>query len=86
MPTTSSTTPMDITRAVVASFDRCESERLRQIMESLAAHLHAFATEVELTEGEWEAGSGSSRDGPHHGRPPAGVHSVVRRSRSIDAH
>ena len=56
MPTTSSTTPMDITRAVVASFDRCESERLRQIMESLAAHLHAFATEVELTEGEWEAG------------------------------
>ncbi len=56
MPTTSSTSPMDITRAVIASFDRCESERLRRIMESLAAHLHAFATDVELTQGEWEAG------------------------------
>jgi hydroxyquinol 1,2-dioxygenase len=56
MPATSSTSPMDITRAVIASFDRCESERLRRIMESLAAHLHAFATEVELTQGEWEAG------------------------------
>jgi hydroxyquinol 1,2-dioxygenase len=56
MPTTSPTTPTDITRAVVASFERCESERLRLIMVSLATHLHAFATEVELTQAEWEAG------------------------------
>jgi catechol 1,2-dioxygenase len=56
MLTTRSTTPMDITRTVVASFDRCESERLRRVMQSLALHLHAFATEVELTQEEWEAG------------------------------
>jgi hydroxyquinol 1,2-dioxygenase len=58
MLTAASTTPMDITRTVVASFDRCESERLRRVMQSLALHLHAFATEVELTQEEWEAGIG----------------------------
>jgi protocatechuate 3,4-dioxygenase beta subunit len=47
---------MDITRAVIASFDRCDDERLRRVMQSLAVHLHAFATEVELTPEEWEAG------------------------------
>jgi hydroxyquinol 1,2-dioxygenase len=56
MLTSGSTTPTDITRTVVASFDRCESERLRRVMQSLALHLHAFATEVELTQEEWEAG------------------------------
>ena len=56
MPTIGPTTPMDITRAVVASFDRCDDERLRRVMQSLAIHLHAFATEVELTREEWEAG------------------------------
>jgi hydroxyquinol 1,2-dioxygenase len=56
MLTARSTTPMDITRTVVASFDRCESERVRRIMQSLALHLHAFATEVELTQAEWEIG------------------------------
>ena len=53
---TGPTTPADITRAVVASFDRCESDRLRRVMQSLALHLHAFATDVELTQEEWEAG------------------------------
>jgi hydroxyquinol 1,2-dioxygenase len=56
MLTAGSTTPTDITRTVVASFDRCESERLRRVMQSLVLHLHAFATEVELTQAEWEAG------------------------------
>ena|SRR5438034_5477558 len=56
MLTAGSTTPLDITRAVVASFDRCESERLRRVMQNLALHLHAFATEVELKQEEWEAG------------------------------
>ena len=55
MLTAGSTTPTDITRTVVASFDGCESERLRRIMQSLALHLHAFATEVGLTQEEWEA-------------------------------
>src|SRR4051812_49173658 len=49
------TTPADITAAVEASFDRCADPRLREIMQALVRHLHAFATEVRLTEGEWRA-------------------------------
>jgi catechol 1,2-dioxygenase len=41
---------------VVASFERADGERLRVLAESLARHLHAFATEVELTQREWEEG------------------------------
>ncbi len=46
----------EITEAALASFDQCSDERLRRLMRSLVAHLHAFAEEVELTEAEWEAG------------------------------
>ena len=38
---------------VVASFDGAGSPRLRQLMQALARHLHAFAREVRLTEEEW---------------------------------
>jgi catechol 1,2-dioxygenase len=48
--------PEDITAAAVASFDRCPDPRLREIMQSLVRHLHAFAIEVGLTEREWETG------------------------------
>ena len=50
------TTPADITAAAVASFAACPDERLRQLIERLTFHLHAFATEVGLTLDEWEAG------------------------------
>lgn len=43
----------DLTETVVASFDRSQSERYRQIMQSLVRHLHVFASEVQLTEEEW---------------------------------
>src|SRR3954470_4012078 len=46
----------DLTQAVVASFDRAKSERFKTIAESLVTHLHAFATDVQLTEAEWFAG------------------------------
>src|SRR2546423_5618825 len=49
------TTPEDITAAVVASFDGCTDGRLREVMQGLARHLHAFATEVRLSQDEWEA-------------------------------
>jgi hydroxyquinol 1,2-dioxygenase len=49
------TTPADITAAVIASFDAADNPRLRELMQALARHLHAFATEVELTEDEWRA-------------------------------
>jgi catechol 1,2-dioxygenase len=47
------TTPEDLTRAAVASFDGCGDERLRVLLESLVRHLHAFAVEVGLTQEEW---------------------------------
>lgn len=50
------TAPADITAAVIASFERAEDERLRTLAQSLARHLHAFATEVSLTQREWEEG------------------------------
>jgi protocatechuate 3,4-dioxygenase beta subunit len=54
--TSARTTPADITAAVVASFDGCDDARVRDIVQSFARHLHAFATEVDLTQAEWEAG------------------------------
>lgn len=45
-----------LTDEVLASFAGAASSRLRQIMESLVAHLHAFAREVRLTQSEWENG------------------------------
>jgi hydroxyquinol 1,2-dioxygenase len=47
------TTPADITAKATASFERCADPRLRELMQALVRHLHAFATEVSLTEDEW---------------------------------
>lgn len=41
---------------VVASFENTEDPRLKQLMQSLTRHLHAFIREVRLTEEEWNAG------------------------------
>jgi hydroxyquinol 1,2-dioxygenase len=45
-----------LTNAVLASFDGAKTERFKTIAESLVKHLHAFATEVQLTEEEWFKG------------------------------
>jgi hydroxyquinol 1,2-dioxygenase len=50
---TERTTPADITASVVERFEACEDARLREIMQSLARHLHGFASEIGLTEEEW---------------------------------
>jgi protocatechuate 3,4-dioxygenase beta subunit len=47
------TEPDDITEAVIASFSDGGNERLCSLMRSLAAHLHGFIRENELTEAEW---------------------------------
>jgi catechol 1,2-dioxygenase len=52
------TAAAEITAAAVASFDSCDDPRLREIMRSLVRHLHAFASEVQLTEDEWMAAIG----------------------------
>jgi catechol 1,2-dioxygenase len=44
-----------VTAQAVASFDQTPDRRLREIMHSLTSHLHAFVTEVGLTEPEWAA-------------------------------
>lgn len=44
-----------LTQAVLDSFAGATSERFGQIMRSLVRHLHAFISEVELTEDEWFA-------------------------------
>ncbi len=46
------TTPAEITASVVERFDACPDARLRELMQSLAKHLHGFAAEVGLTEEE----------------------------------
>jgi hydroxyquinol 1,2-dioxygenase len=38
---------------VVRSFEGTQDERLRQIMQALVRHLHAFVRETRLTEQEW---------------------------------
>ncbi|TMR94797.1 dioxygenase [Nonomuraea basaltis] len=42
-----------LTDRVLASFDAAPSARLREVMRGLVAHLHAFASDVRLTEEEW---------------------------------
>jgi protocatechuate 3,4-dioxygenase beta subunit len=49
-------TQEQVTQAVVKAMNGAQDERLREIMESLVRHLHAFAREVKLTEPEWEFG------------------------------
>jgi hydroxyquinol 1,2-dioxygenase len=46
----------NLTETVVASFGGTPDARLRELMESLTRHLHAFAREVRLTEREWQQG------------------------------
>jgi catechol 1,2-dioxygenase len=50
------TTEDDITAEVLRRFDNTEDPRLRQIMQSLVRHIHAFIKEVRLSEKEWWRG------------------------------
>ncbi|WP_286794040.1 intradiol ring-cleavage dioxygenase [Microbacterium sp. UBA3394] len=43
-----------VTETVLRSFEGTPDPRLREIMQSLVRHLHAFTREVRLTEAEWE--------------------------------
>jgi hydroxyquinol 1,2-dioxygenase len=46
----------ELIKRVLASFDGAPDARLRQIMQSLVTHLHAFLRDVRLTEQEWKQG------------------------------
>ena len=43
----------EITDQVLASFDGTAQPRRRELMQAFVSHLHAFVTEVGLTEAEW---------------------------------
>lgn len=47
-----------LTEQVIASFANAENPRLREVMQSLVKHLHAFALDVQLTMEEWELAIG----------------------------
>jgi hydroxyquinol 1,2-dioxygenase len=47
-----------VTDEVVARFAATPDPRLRDLLQALVRHLHAFAREVRLTEAEWEAAIG----------------------------
>ncbi len=51
-PMTEHTLTGEVIRRLVATPD----ERLRTVMQALVRHLHAFVTEVRLTDAEWAAG------------------------------
>jgi protocatechuate 3,4-dioxygenase beta subunit len=44
----------DVTRAVLGEMHRTPDPRMREILEALVRHLHAFAREVRLTEREFQ--------------------------------
>lgn len=46
-------TPDDITEIVIKAMGRTENPRLREILQALVKHLHAFGREVKLTEEEF---------------------------------
>lgn len=42
-----------LTKNVLTSFENCEDPRLKEVLQSLVTHLHAFIRDVRLTEEEW---------------------------------
>ena len=45
----------ELVERVLASFDATRDPRLKELMQALTRHLHAFLREVRLTEDEWRA-------------------------------
>jgi hydroxyquinol 1,2-dioxygenase len=54
-----------LTANVLASFENCTDPRLKQLMQSLVTHLHAFIRDVRLTEEEWNKAIGFLTDVGH---------------------
>ncbi len=55
----------DLVDRVVASFDGTPDARLKEVVQSLTRHLHAFLRDVRLTEEEWAAAIGFLTDVGH---------------------
>ena len=63
------------TEEVLARFENSKSPRYQEVMRSLVRHLHAFASEVGLTEEER-----STAPPPPMGRGPGSTPSILSRS------
>ncbi|MGP0049689.1 MAG: dioxygenase [Solirubrobacteraceae bacterium] len=68
-----------LTAEVLQSFDATSSTRVRELLQGLVCHLHAYAREVRLTEAEWRFavddavfGVKESLIEPFRGRGPCG--------------
>lgn len=48
----------ELTERVLASFEATPDPRLKEVMQALTKHLHAFIRDVRLTEEEWNAAIG----------------------------
>jgi hydroxyquinol 1,2-dioxygenase len=55
----------ELVEQVVASFGNTSDARLKQLMQSLTRHLHAFMREVRLTEDEWQRAIAFLTDAGH---------------------
>ena len=55
----------EIVEQVVASFGNAGDARLKQLMQALTRHLHAFMREVRLTEDEWQRAIAFLTDAGH---------------------
>ena len=74
-----------LTADVVAAFAKTPDPRLREIMQALVRHLHAFAREVDLTPDEWLAGHPlPHRDRPDLDRQAPRVHPAVGHAGPVD--
>ena len=75
-----------LTQVVLESFENAQSPRIKEVLQSLVKHLHAFARRRAA-----HRGGVGLRDrlpdphGPHHRRQAPGVHPAVRRARPVDA-
>jgi hydroxyquinol 1,2-dioxygenase len=49
-------TEHNLTDAVLARLSECDDQRLKEVMDSLIKHLHAFIRDIEPTPAEWMAG------------------------------
>jgi hydroxyquinol 1,2-dioxygenase len=55
----------ELVEQVIASFDNASDARLKQLMQALTRHLHAFLREVRLTGDEWQRAVAFLTDAGH---------------------
>jgi hydroxyquinol 1,2-dioxygenase len=65
LPAAQQAREQELVEQVVASFGNASDARLKQLMQALTRHLHAFLREVRLTEDEWQRAVAFLTDAGH---------------------